>query len=190
MKIILKTNWQIMHKPLIICCLFPFALTLLFTIVCLVSPRPDIQANPYNFPLFCLTVSLLLIFFFYFIFISIRISFDGKKLTLYKFFLPVKSFSIRKIESVEYSPQTKYLFINRKYAFPSRLFPKKDIDVLLKLLSQRHGIKTGKIWKYEMPFLFSSTGITNCKLTNFHQGKSSALFFGDFWFHGTFFAVL
>ena len=145
MKIILKTNWQIMHKPLIICCLFPFALTLLFTIVCLVSPRPDIQANPYNFPLFSLTVSLLLIFFFYFIFISIRISFDGKKLTLYKFFLPVKSFSIRKIESVEYSPQTKYLFINRKYAFVCRLFSEKDIDVLLKLLSQRHGIKTGKI---------------------------------------------
>ena len=145
MKIILKTNWQIMHKPLIICCLFPFALTLLFTIVCLVSPRPDIQASPYKFPLFSLTVSLLLIFFFYFIFISIRISFDGKKLTLYKFFLPVKSFSIRKIESVEYSRQTKYLFINRKYAFPCRLFPKKDIDVLLKLLSQRHGIKTGKI---------------------------------------------
>ena len=145
MKIILKTNWQIMHKPLIICCLFPFALTLLFTIVCLVSPRPDIQANPYYFPQISLTISLLLLFFFYFIFISIRISFDGKKLTLYKFFLPVKSFSIRKIESVEYSPQTKYLFINRKYAFPSRLFPKKDIDVLLKLLSQRHGIKTGKI---------------------------------------------
>ena len=127
---------------------------------------------------------------FYFIFISIRISFDGKKLTLYKFFLPVKSFSIRKIESVEYSPQTKYLFINRKYAFPCRLFPKKDIDVLLKLLSKKHGIKTGKIWKYEKPFLFSSTGITNCKLTNFHQEKSSALHFNDFGFHKTFFAVL
>ena len=156
MKIILKTNWQIMHKPLIICGLFPFALTLLFTIVCLVYPRPDIQANPFHFPLFSLTVSLLLLFFFYFIFISIRISFDGEKLTLYQFFLPVKSFSIREIKSVEYSPQTKYLFINRKYAFPSRLFPEKDIDVLLEVLSQRHSIKTGKIWKHETSFLFSS----------------------------------
>ena len=145
MKIILKTNWQIMHKPLIICCLFPFALTLLFTIACLVSSRPDIQANPYHFPLFSFAVSLLLPCFFYFIFISIRISFDGEKLTLYKFFLPVKCFSIREIESVEYSPQTKYLFINRKYALPGRLFPEKDIDLLLEVLSQRHSIKTGKI---------------------------------------------
>ena len=145
MKIILKTNWQIMHKPLIICCLFPFALTLLFTIVCLVSPRPDIQTNPYHFPLFCLTISLLLLFFFYFMFISIRISFDGKKLTLYTFFLPIKSFSVRKIESVEYSQQTKYLFINRKYAFVCRLFSEKDINELLKIFSQNHGVKTGKI---------------------------------------------
>ena len=66
-------------------------------------------------------------------------------MTLYKFFLPVKSFSIREIESVEYSPQTKYLFINRKYAFVCRLFPKKDIDELLEILSQSYGIKTGKI---------------------------------------------
>ena len=145
MKIILKTNWQIMHKPLIICCLFPFALTLLFTIACLVSTRPDIQANPYHFPLFSFAVSLLLIFFIYFIFISIRISFDGEKLTFYKFFLPVKSFSLHEMKSVEYSPKTKYLFVDRKYVFVSRLFPEKDIDALLEILSQQHGIKTGKI---------------------------------------------
>ena len=145
MKIILKTNWQIMHKPLIICCIFPFALTLLFTIACLVSTRPDIQANPFRFPLFCAAISLLLIFFFYFIFISIRISFDGEKLTFYKFFLPVKSFSLHEMKSVEYSPKTKYLFVDRKYVFVSRLFPEKDIDALLEILSQQHGIRTGKI---------------------------------------------
>ena len=145
MKIILKTNWQIMHKPLIICCIFPFLLTLLFTIICLISPRPDIQANPFHLPRFCLTISLLLLSFFYFIFVSIRVSFDGERLTFYKFFIPVKSFSINEIDSVEYSPQTKYLFINRKQAFVSRLFPEKDIDALLECLSQKHGIKTGKI---------------------------------------------
>lgn len=134
-----------MHKPLIVLSVFPFALSSLFTIVCLISPRPDIQANPYHFPLFSFTVSFLLIIFYYFIFVSIRISFDGEKLTFYKFFLPVKSFSIREIVSVEYSPQTKFLFINRNYPFVCRLFPETDIDALLETLSQRHGIKTGKI---------------------------------------------
>ena len=145
MKIILKTNWQIMYKPLIICCMFPMALTLLFTVVCIVSPRPDIQTNPYHFPLFSLTVSLLLIVLFYFIFVSTRISFDGKKLTFYNFFIPVKSFSVCKIKSVEYFPRIKYLVINRKHAFPCRLFPENDIEVLLETLSREHGIKTGKI---------------------------------------------
>lgn len=145
MKIILKTNWQIMHKPLIICCIFPFALTLLFTGMCILLPRPDIHANPFRFPLFCAAISLLLMFFIYFIFISIRISFDGEKLTFYKFFLPVKSFSLHGMKSVEYSPKTKYLFVDRKYVFVSRLFPEKDIDALLEILSQQHGIKTGKI---------------------------------------------
>ena len=145
MKIVLKTNWKIMHKPLIVCCVIPFAMTLVFTILCIVSPRPAIQSDPYRFPLFSLTISCLLVFLYYFIFTSIRISFDGEKLTFYKFFLPVKSFSIREIESVEYSPQTKYLFINRKHAFVSRLFPEKDIDAFLETLSQRYGIKTGKI---------------------------------------------
>ena len=37
------------------------------------------------------------------------------------------------------------LTINRKYAFPCRLFPEKDIDILLEVLSQSHSIKTGKI---------------------------------------------
>ena len=144
MKIIVKTNWRIMHRPLIICSMIPFSITLVFTISCLVSQRPEIQANRYSLPLFSLTISFLLILFFYFILTSYRITFDGEKLTYHKFYIPVKSFSIREIESVGYSPPTHYLFINRKYALGCRLFPEKDIDALLEILSQRHGIKTGK----------------------------------------------
>ena len=72
-------------------------------------------------------------------------SFDGERLTFYKFFLPVKSFSVRDIGSVEYSPRTKYLIIDRKYAFVSRLFPENEIDALLTMLSQSYGIRTGKL---------------------------------------------
>lgn len=145
MKMLLKTNWQIMHKPLIVCCIIPFAMTLVFTILCIVSPSPRAEANPWFPPLFCLAVSLLLVSFIYFIFTSIRISFDGERLTFYKFFLPVKSFSVRDIGSVEYSPWTKYLIIDRKYAFVSRLFPENEIDALLTMLSQSYGIRTGKL---------------------------------------------
>lgn len=145
MKMLLKTNWQIMHKPLIVCCIIPFAMTLVFTILCIVSPSPRAEADPLSFPLFSLAVSLLLVSFIYFIFISIRISFDGERLTFYQFFLPVKSFSVRDIGSVEYSPRTKYLIIDRKYAFVSRLFPENEIDALLTMLSQSYGIRTGKL---------------------------------------------
>lgn len=135
-----------MHKPLIVCCVIPYAMTLVFAILCIVSPpRPEIRANPYSFPLFSLIISSLLTFFFYFIFISIRISCNKNKLTFYTFFLPVKSFSISELESVEYLMQTKYLLINRKYAFVCRLFPEKDIEKLLEFLKEKYGIKTGKI---------------------------------------------
>ena len=147
MKIIVKTNWRIMHRPLIICSMIPFSITLVFTISCLVSQRPEIQANRYSLPLFSLTISFLLILFFYFIFTSYRISFDGEQLPFYKFYLPVKSFSIREIESVEYSHLFNYLFINREYTWGCRLFPEKDIDALLEILSQKHGIRTGKTLK-------------------------------------------
>ena len=144
MKVIVKTNWRIMHKPLICCSVIPFSMALVFTISCLVSQRPEIRTDRYSLPLFSLTISFLLILFFYFILTSYRITFDGEKLTFYQFYLPVKSFSILEIESVEYSPQTHCLFVNRKYAWGCRLFPEKDIDALLEILSQRHGIKTGK----------------------------------------------
>lgn len=134
-----------MHKPLIVCCIIPFAMTLVFTILCIVSPSPRAEADPSFPPLFCWAVSLLLVAFNYFIFTSIRISFDGERLTFYKFFLPVKSFSVRDIGSVEYSPRTKYLIIDRKYAFVSRLFPENEIDALLTMLSQSYGIRTGKL---------------------------------------------
>ncbi len=145
MKFTLKTQWQIMRKPFIVCCFFPFALTVIFTIVCICSTRPDISADPYRFPLFSLVISFLIILFFYFTFISIRITFDGKKITYYHYFLPVKSFSVCEIKSFEYSSKAKYLFINRKHAIPCRLFPEKDIDELSALLTQRYNIKTGRI---------------------------------------------
>ena len=144
MKFTLKSTWQIMHKPLIVCCIFPFALTLVSTILCIVSPRPDIRANPYSIPLFCWTISLFICFFMYFIFVSIRITFDGQKLTCCKFFLPVKSFSTREIKIVIYNSQSKFLIINN-FTFPARLYPQERIDELLEILSQRHGIQTSKI---------------------------------------------
>ena len=134
MKIILKTNWQIMHKPLIVCCIIPFVMSLAVLILC-------ISAKQYDFPLFALKMNFLLILFFYFIFTSIRISFDGEKLTFYKFFLPVKYFSAGEIKSVEYSFRSKWMRINHKYVFPIRLFPEKDFAELLEILSVKHGIK-------------------------------------------------
>ena len=145
MKIIVKTNWRIMHRPLIICSMFPFSITLVFTILCMVSPRYETPADRYSLPLFGLTISFLLISFFYLIFTSYRITFDGEKLTFYKFYFPVKSFFIPEIGSVGYIQQHHLLFINQKYVFGCRLFPEKDIYALLEILSQRHGIKTGKI---------------------------------------------
>ena len=57
----------------------------------------------------------------------------------------IESFSIEELSSVEYLVQSKLLVINRNTAFICRLFPEKDIDTLLEILSIRHGIKTGKI---------------------------------------------
>ena len=147
MKIIVKSNWRTIRNPLFRCASIPFSLTLVFTIFCMVSQRPEIRADRYGLPLFSLTISFLLILLFYFILASRRISFDGEKLIFYQLFFPVKAFSVREIGSVEYFPPAQYLLIDRKHVWGCRLFPEKDIDALLETLSQRHGIKTGKISK-------------------------------------------
>ena len=145
MNFTLKTNWRAMRKTFIICCAFPFALTFVFTIACIYSARSDISADPYRFPLFSLIMSFFIILFLYFTFISKRITFDGKKITYYCYFLPVKSFSVCEINSFEYSPKVKYLFINRRHAIACRLFPEKDVDELSAILAQKYNIKTGRI---------------------------------------------
>ena len=145
MKMILKTDWKIMHKPLIVCGLIPFLTASVFTVLCLISPPVHIQETPYIIPLFCWKLVFLLILFFYLIFISIRISYDGERLIFYKFFIPVKSFLIGEIKLIEYSSQTEYLLVNSSYAFVCRLFEKKDIDILLELLAQIEHIKIDRV---------------------------------------------
>ena len=92
-KLIVKPHWRIMRKRFILVCMIPFLLTLVFGIACIFSQRPEIQAAPFELPLFSLIISFFLIGLFYLIVISIRITFDGKKLIWHQFFLPVRRFS-------------------------------------------------------------------------------------------------
>jgi len=148
-KLIVKPNWRIMRKRFILVCMIPLLLTLVFGIVCIFSRRPEIQAAPFAFPLFSLIISFSLVGLFYLIFISIRITFDGKKLIWYKFFLPVRRFAVDQIDTVGYDSVQKNLLVycrrkNSLYWFPSSLFAEKDMDGLLEILAREHGIKTMK----------------------------------------------
>ena len=148
-KLIVKPHWQNMCKTFILVCMIPFLLTALFGIVCIFSLRPDIQAAPFKIPLFGLVIDFFLIGLIYLIFISIRISFDGKKLIWYKFFLPVRRFAVDQIDTVGYDSVQKNLLVycrrkNSLYWFPSSLFAEKDMDGLLEILAREHGIKTSK----------------------------------------------
>ena len=148
-KLIVKPHWQNMRKTLILVCMIPLLLTLVFGIACIFSRRPEIQAAPFEFLLFSLIISFFLIGLFYLIFISIIITFDGKKLIWYKFFLPVRRFSVDQIEAAGYDSVQKILLVycrhkNSLYWFPSSLFAEKDVDGLLEILAREHGIKTSK----------------------------------------------
>ena len=148
-KLIVKPNWRLMRKRFILVCMIPFLLTLVFGIACIFSRRPEIQAASFAFPLFSLIISFFLIGLFYLIFISIRITFDGKKLIWYKFFLPVRSFPVDQINTAGYDPARKILLVycrrkNSMYVFPCNLFAEKDMDGLLEILAREHGIKTIK----------------------------------------------
>jgi len=120
-----------------------------FGIASIFSLRPEIQAAPFKLPLFSLLIDFFLIGLFYIIFISIRISFNGKKMIWYKFFLPVRSFPVDQINTVGYDPARKILLIycrrkNTLYRFPCNLFAEKDMEGLLEILAREHGIKTMK----------------------------------------------
>ena len=148
-KLIVKPHWQNMRKTLILVCMIPFLLTALFGIVSIFSLRPEVQSAPFKFPLFGLLIDFFLIGLFYIIFISIRISFDGRKLIWYKFFLPVRSFSVDQIDTAGYDSERKILLVycrrkNSMYVFPCRNFAEKDMDGLLEILAREQGIKTMK----------------------------------------------
>ena len=148
-KLIVKPDWRVMRKPFILVCMIPFLLTVLFGIVCIFSRRPEIQAAPFDLPLFGLVIDFFLIGLFYLIFNSIRISFDGRKLIWYKFFLPVRSFPVDQIETAGYDSARKILLVycrrkNSLYGFPCNLFAEKDLDGLLEILAREYGIKTMK----------------------------------------------
>ena len=147
--LIVKPNWRVMRKQIILVCMIPFLLTVLFGIACIFSRRPEIQAAPFNLPLFSLVIDFFLIGLFYLIFISIRISFDGRKLICYEFFLPVRSFSVDQIDTAGYDSARKILLVycrrkNSLYGFPCNLFAEKDLDGLLEILAREQGIKTMK----------------------------------------------
>ena len=148
-KLIVKPHWQNMCKTFILVCMIPFLVTALIGIASIFSLRPEVQAAPFKFPLFSLIISFSLVGLFYLIFISIRITFDGKKLIWYKFFLPVRRFSVDQIDTVGYDSVQKNLLVycrrkNSLYWFPSSLFAEKDVDGLLEILAREHGIKTSK----------------------------------------------
>ena len=148
-QLIVKPNWRIMRKRFILVCMIPFLVTVLILIACIFSLRPEIQAAPFEFPLFGLIIAFFLIGLFYLIFISIRITFDGKELIWYKFFLPVRRFSVDQIDAAGYDSARKVLLVycrrkNSLYGFPCSLFAEKDMAGLLEILAREHGIKTKK----------------------------------------------
>ena len=148
-KLIVKPTWRIIRKRFILACMIPFLVTAVFGIVSIFSLRPEVQAAPFKFPLFSLVIDFFLIGLIYLIFISIRISFDGRQLIWYKFFLPVGRFSVDQIETFGYDPARKILLIycrrkNSLYVFPCKSFAEKDMDGLLEILAREHGIKTIK----------------------------------------------
>ena len=148
-KLIVKPHWQNMRKTLILVCMIPFLLTALFGIVCSFSLRPEVQAAPFKFPLFSLVIDFFLIGLIYLIFISISISFDGKKMIWYNFFLPVGRIPVDQIDTANYDSERKILLIycrrkNSLYVFPCKSFAEKDMDGLLEILAREHGIKTMK----------------------------------------------
>ena len=148
-KLIVKPNWRIIRKRFILACMIPFLVTALFGIVSIFSLRPEVQAAPFEIPLFSLVIDFFLIGLIYLIFISISISFDGKKMIWYKFFLPVRSFPVDQINTAGYDPARKILLIychrqNALYSFPCNLFAEKDMEGLLEILAREHGIKTIK----------------------------------------------
>ena len=148
-KLIVKPTWRIIRKRFILACMIPFLVTAVFGIVSIFSLRPEVQAAPFKFPLFSLVIDFFLIGLFYIIFISIRISFDGKKMIWYKFFLPVGRIPVDQIDTANYDSERKILLIycsskNTLYRFPCRIFAEKDMEGLLEILAREHGIKTMK----------------------------------------------
>ena len=148
-KLIVKPTWRIIRKRFILACMIPFLVTALFGIASIFSQRPEIQAAPFKFPLFSLLIDFFLVGLIYLIFISIRISFDGKKMIWYKFFLPVGRIPVDQIDTANYDSERKTLLVycrrkNSMYVFPCKSFAEKDMDRLLEFLEREHDIRVMK----------------------------------------------
>lgn len=148
-KLIVKPTWRIIRKRFILACMIPFLVTALFGIVSIFSLRPEVQAAPFKFPLFSLVIDFFLVGLIYLIIISIRISFDGRQLIWYIFFLPVGRIPVDQIDTANYDSERKILLIycrrkNSLYVFPCKSLAEKDMDGLLEILAREHGIKTIK----------------------------------------------
>lgn len=81
--------------------------------------------------------------------VTFRISFDGRKLIRYAFFLPVRRIPIDQINTVNYDSARKIMRVhcpgkNSMYVFPCKSFAGKDMDELWEILAWEHGIKTIK----------------------------------------------
>ena len=148
-KLIVNPHWQNMRKTFILACMIPFLVTAVFGIASIFSQRPEVQAAPFELPLFGLVIDFFLIGLIYLIFISIGISFDGRQLIWYIFFLPVGRIPVDQIDTANYDSERKVLLVycrrkNSMYVFPCKSFAKKDMDGLLEILAREHGIKTMK----------------------------------------------
>ncbi len=143
--IVVKPAWKAVQKRFTVFCIVLFALPVLFLLAIIFSQRPDIQNDPpYGLVAAAFTGAVFGAFFSYLVYISRRITFDGKRLSYRKYFIPVKSFAVAELSSVEYLSGSKLLIINRHGAFPCAFFPEEDIGLLLETLN-RCGIKTGKL---------------------------------------------
>lgn len=143
--IVVKPAWKAVQKRFTVFCIVLFALPVLFLLAIIFSQRQDIQNDPpYGLVAVAFCVAFLGSLYCGWVFRSRRITFDGKRLSYRKYFIPVKSFAVAELSSVEYLSGSKLLIINRHGAFPCAFFPEEEINLLLEKLN-RCGIKTGKL---------------------------------------------
>lgn len=133
-KTVVKPAWQTIRKFFVPYSIMVLTAPVVLILAALFSKRADIQ----RVPLICCCLGAIVLAYLtgYLVFFSRRLIFDGKKLTFYKYFVPVKSFTVEEIKQVEYLPEAKLLMINRYHGFITRFYPEKELENLLSLLPQ------------------------------------------------------